>query len=136
MSENQTNTPETTGTEGAAPEVKLTRREKLLNRYNKAFAKHAELSQELQELASEINAIDLLASVNVGHEVYITVGRKEEAKEVKGVVIGVKEDEDGSKTYKVAYGSGFDSDIAVVAAGKIRLQPTPAPVEQAAEQAV
>lgn len=135
MSENQTNTPETTGTDGAAPEVKLTRREKLLNRYNKAFTKHAELSQELQELAAEINAIDLLASVNVGHEVYITVGRKEEAKEVKGVVIGVKEDEDGSKTYKVAYGSGFDSDIAVVAAGKIRLQPAQAPVEQAAEQA-
>lgn len=133
MSENQTT--ETTGTEGAAPEVKLTRREKLLNRYNKAFAKHAELSQELQELAAEINAIDLLASVNVGHEVYITVGRKDEAKEVRGVVIGVKEDEDGSKTYKVAYGQGFDSDIAVVAAGKIRLQPTPAPVEQAAEQA-
>lgn len=129
MSENQTVTTENTN-EAAAPEVKLTRREKLLARYNKLFAKHAEIATELQELAGEINAIDLLASVKEGSQVLITVGRKDEAKEVLGVVVGVKEDEDGAKTFKVGYGSGFEYDVAVVAAGKVKLPPVQ-PAEQA-----
>ena len=122
MSENQTTVPETT--EAPAP-VKLTRREKLVAKYNAAFAKHSELATQLQDLASEINAIDTLASLAPGHTVFITVGRKDEAREVSGIVVGIKEDEEGAKVVKVAYGSGFDSDIAVVPAGKIRLTATP-----------
>ncbi len=126
MSELNTNTAaETT----AAPEaVKLTRREKLLAQYNAAFAKHAELAAKLSELASEINSIDALAAVTVGSVVFVTVGRGDEAKEVEANVIGVREEEDGSKTYKVTYGSGFDADIAVVKGNKLKL-----PVVQAAE---
>lgn len=131
MSEVNTTATENTADGTAAPEVKLTRREKLLARYNKLFAKHAEIATELQELAGEINAIDLLASVKEGSSVVITVGKKDEAKEVLGTVIGVKEDEDGAKTFKVAYGSGFDSDIAVVAAGKVKLPQVAAQTEQA-----
>lgn len=126
MSELNTNTAaETT----AAPEaVKLTRREKLLAQYNTAFAKHAELAAKLQELAAEINSIDALAAVTVGSVVVVTVGRGDEAKEVEANVIGVREEEDGSKTYKVTYGSGFDADIAVVKGNKLKL-----PVAVAAE---
>ena len=119
MSELNTNTAaETT----AAPEaVKLTRREKLLAQYNTTFAKHAELAAKLQELAAEINSIDALAAVTVGSVVVVTVGRGDEAKEVEATVIGVREEEDGSKTYKVTYGSGFDADIAVVKGNKLKL---------------
>ena len=124
-----TNTAET----AAAPEaVKLTRREKLLAQYNAAFAKHAELAAKLSELASEINSIDALAAVHVGSVVIVTVGRGDDAKEVDASVIGVREEEDGSKTYKVTYGSGFDADIAVVKGNKLKLPVVPAP-EYAAE---
>ena len=128
MSELNTNTAaETTD----APEaVKLTRREKLLAQYNAAFAKHAELAAKLQELAAEINSIDALAAVTVGSVVVVTVGRGDDAKEVDAHVIGVREEEDGSKTYKVTYGSGFDADIAVVKGNKLKL-----PVAVAAEAA-
>ena len=130
MSELNTNTAaETT----AAPEaVKLTRREKLLAQYNAAFAKHAELAAKLQELAAEINSIDALAAVTVGSVVVVTVGRGDDAKEVEASVIGVREEVDGSKTYKVTYGSGFDADIAVVKGNKLKLPVVPAP-EYAAE---
>ena len=117
----------------AAPEAaKLTRREKLLAQYNAAFAKHAELAAKLQELAAEINSIDALAAVHVGSVVIVTVGRGDDAKEVDASVIGVREEEDGSKTYKVTYGSGFDADIAVVKGNKLKLPVVPAP-EAAAE---
>lgn len=115
-------------TAAAAPEVKPTRREKLLAQYNAAFAKHAELSAKLQELAAEINSIDALAAVTVGSVVIVTVGRGDDAKEVEARVIGVREEEDGSKTYKVTYGTGFDADIAVVKGNKLKL-----PVAVAAE---
>ena len=117
MSELNTNT----AAETTAPEVKLTRREKLLAQYNTAFAKHAELAAKLQELAAEINSIDALAAVTVGSVVIVTVGRGDDAKEVEASVIGVREEEDGSKTYKVTYGSGFDADIAVVKGNKLKL---------------
>ena len=126
MSELNTNTAaETTA---AAEGVKLTRREKLLAQYNTAFAKHADLAAKLQELAAEINSIDALSAVTVGSIVVVTVGRGDEAKEVEASVIGVREEEDGSKTYKVTYGSGFDADIAVVKGNKLKL-----PVAVAAE---
>lgn len=129
MSELNTNTAaEAT----AAPEVKLTRREKLLAQYNNAFAKHAELAVKLQELAAEINSIDALAAVTVGSVVIVTVGRGDDAKEVEATVIGVREEEDGSKTYKVTYGSGFDADIAVVKGNKLKL-PVAATSEASAE---
>ena len=112
----------------AAEGVKLTRREKLLAQYNTAFAKHADLAAKLQELAAEINSIDALSAVTVGSIVVVTVGRGDEAKEVEASVIGVREEEDGSKTYKVTYGSGFDADIAVVKGNKLKL-----PVAVAAE---
>lgn len=126
MSELNTDAIETTN----APEVKPTRREKLLAQYNAALTKHSELTAKLAELVEEINSIDALAAVDVGHTVIISVGKGDEAKEVEASVIGVREEEDGSKTYKVTYGSGFDADIAVVKGNKLKL-----PVAVAAEAA-
>ena len=121
---------ETTETAAAPEAVKLTRRRKLMAQYNAAFAKHAELAAKLSELTSEITSIDALSAVDVGSVVIVTVGRGDDAKEVEAGVIGVREEEDGSKTYKVAYGSGFDADIVVVKGNKLKL-----PVAVAAEAA-
>lgn len=114
---------ENTNVTTAANTVKPTRREKLLTQYQAKQTKQLALVEELNELANEINNIDALASVGVGSEVLITVGRGEESKEVLATVIGVKEEEDGSKVFKATYGTGFDADIAVVKAGRVKLPP-------------
>jgi hypothetical protein len=113
-------------TKTAAVEPKLTAREKLMAKYDKLAAKAAELTAEVNKVVEEINALDALASITVGSPVIVTIGKGESAKEVDAVVVGVKDDEDGSKVYKVQYGTGFDADIAVVKQGKITL-PVPAP---------
>lgn len=120
MSEVNTNTTETTNTEAVAEQkVKLPLRERLAQKYAAKFDRYKDLEAELIELASEIEAIDTLAAVDVGSVVNITIGKGDTAKVVTGTVIGVREDEDGTKSYKVTYGSGFDADIAVVKASKL-----------------
>lgn len=109
---------ETTNT-NTAP--KLTGRAKLVANYESSLEKYKALGVKLNELVAEINAIDALAAVTVGSKVIITVGKGEAAKEVEAVVVGVREEEDGSKTLKVQYGEGFDADIAVVKASKVKL---------------
>ena len=100
---------------------KLTGRAKLVANYESSLEKYKALGVKLNELAAEINAIDALAAVTVGSKVIVTVGKGEAAKEVEAVVVGVREEEDGSKTLKVQYGEGFDADIAVVKASKVKL---------------
>ena len=112
-----TTTQTTPATEPAKP---VSLREKLLQKYNERFAKHAALTEELQDLAAQITAIDLTASLAEGHQVQFLVSKKEEAKEVIGVIIGVKVDESGAKTFKVQYGSGFDTDVTVLPANKVK----------------
>ncbi len=119
MTETTTSTPEQT----AAPEVKLTRREKLAKNYTDKRAKFDKLSADLTAIVEEINAIDALENVAVGTAVIISIG-KGETDMVQGTVIGVKEDADGAKLYKVAYGSGFDADVKIVGSSKLKLVPT------------
>lgn len=108
-------------TESAAPEVKKTRLEKLTDTYTKKRAQFDKLSAELTEIVAEINGIQALANVQVGTKVVISVGKGESAKEVEGTVVGIREDEEGAKQYKVAYGVGFDADVKVVGASKLKL---------------
>lgn len=110
---------------------KKTRREKLAEKYNSAFARHAELAKQMQELAEEINSIDALAAVDTGTSVIVKIGRAETTQEVPGVVIGVREDEDGGKSYKVQYGIGFDADVTVVRGARIRLPSQEVPTDTA-----
>ena len=116
MSENQTNqaTEQT-----SAPEVKLSRREKLLAKYNQLFAQRAKIDETLGEIVAEINSIDALASITTGSAVTVKVGKNGAEVEHQGVVMGVREEDDGSKSYKVQYGSGFDADVVIVKANRI-----------------
>lgn len=121
----------------AAENVKLTREHKLRAKYDLLVARIAKDTETAGEVAAEINSIAALAAIGVGSAVVVKLGRKfSEEKDttrfVEGVVIGVKEEEDGSKLFKVQHGTGFEADIATVPGAALSL-PTAAPVEAAAE---
>lgn len=110
----------------AAPEVvapKLSRAEKLLARANLLAARIAKDTEDYNNIKLEIEGADRLKNVGQGSLVKVKLGRKFADKDttriVVSTVVGVKEDEEGAKQYKVAYGSGFDADIAVVTASQI-----------------
>jgi len=112
----------TNETTNAAPEVtkpKLTRVEKLQARAVLLQKRIAEDTLEYNEIANELNNLAALANLAAGTTVTIRIGRADTAREVVGLIAGVKDEEDGSKKYKVTYGSGFDADIVVVTAGQI-----------------
>lgn len=113
----------------AAPKVKLTRTEKLTKQYTDAVALIEKYTAVATEAANELRAIQELENVAEGSAVVITVGKGEAAKEVQGDVIGVKVEEDGTKLYKVAFGSGFDADHIVGTATKLKLRVAEAQAE-------
>lgn len=120
----------------AAPAVVLTREEKLRAKYATLVARIEKDTASAQEVAAEINSIAALAAIGVGSAVIVKLGRKFADKDTTrfeaATVIGVKEEEDGSKLFKVSYGSGFDADVAVVTGAALSL-PAADPVEVAAE---
>lgn len=101
---------------------KQTRREKLQAQYEAARAKFDAAAAKVNELVEEINAIDALAAVSEGSPVYVQIGKGEGPQDVPAVVLAVKEDTDGAKLYKVQYGSGFDANLVVVRAGKLKVR--------------
>jgi len=113
-------TPETEAA-ALAPKVVLTKRERLTAKYATLLAKHDAILVELHSINAEVIAIDALESVAVGTEVLVSIGRAETARTVAGTVVGVREDDNGTKSYKVQYGSGFDADIVVVKSCSIAL---------------
>lgn len=123
MSENQTTPVETTA---AAPEVKKPLRQLLQLRSDLLVLLVQRRVLLGQALAQEIGAIDALASIGEGSAVVVAIGKGETTRSVSGVVLAVREEEDGTKLYKVQYGTGFDADITVVKAGKLSLPATDA----------
>lgn len=115
-----------------AAKPKLTRLEKLTKQYADLYAKYTKVLADLQEVDTELKGIQALANIGQGSAVVISVGKGDTAKDVDGIVLAVKDDEDGPRSYKVQYGSGFDTDIAVVKAGRIKL---PAAATEAAPTA-
>lgn len=97
----------------------LTRKQKLLAKLESLQKRIASDTEKFNELRNEYDMIDKLDNVSVGTKVVIKQGRAETTREVQGVVIAVKHDEDGTAKYKVQYGEGFDADIAVVHAAGI-----------------
>lgn len=90
-------------------------------RLQKLKQKLEELPNEIAELEAEIASASLLASAGVNTQVTLTLGKGETLRTVPGVIIAVRDEEDGSRLYRVAYGSGFDADVVTVTARKIRL---------------
>ena len=112
--------------------VKLTREEKLVAKLNQLAARINSDTEKYNEVKAELDNIAALAAIGQGSAVIVKLGRKFADKDttrfVNGVVIGVKEEEDGSKLYKVSHGVGFEADIAVVTGAALSLpQPEAAP---------
>lgn len=80
--------------------------------------------EKLAELIAERDNADRLSGVVVGTHVSIKLGRKFKDKDttrvVPGVVVAVKEDDDGDKLLKVQIGDGFDAEYVVVGLGAIQ----------------
>lgn len=84
----------------------------------------ADDSEKLAELIAERDNADRLSGVGAGTHVTIKLGRKFKDKDttrvVPGVVVAVKEDDDGDKLLKVQIGDGFDAEYVVVGLGAIQ----------------
>ena len=84
----------------------------------------ADDSEKLAELIAERDNADRLSGVVAGTHVSIKLGRKFKDKDttrvVPGVVVAVKEDDDGDKLLKVQIGDGFDAEYVVVGLGAIQ----------------
>lgn len=115
---------ETTNTV-AVETVKLSREEKLVAKLNTLAARINKDTESYNEIKAELDNLAAHAAIDVGSAVVIKLGRKFADKDTTrfelGTVIGVKEEEDGSKLYKVSYGVGFDADIAVVTGAALSL---------------
>ena len=108
--------------------VVLTREQKLQAKYEMLVKRIATDTEKANEIAAELNSAAALAAVDTGSNVIVKLGRKFADKDttrfVEAVVVAVKVEEDGTKLYKVQYGTGFDADITVVKAGKLSLPAT------------
>ena len=84
----------------------------------------ADDSEKLAELIAERDNADRFSGVVAGTHVTIKLGRKFKDKDttrvVPGVVVAVKEDDDGDKLLKVQIGDGFDAEYVVVGLGAIQ----------------
>jgi hypothetical protein len=111
----------------------LTREQKIVAKVETLKARIAADTLKVNELVEEYNSIAALAAIDVGSAVVVKLGRKFADKDTtrfeNAVVIGVKEEEDGSKLYKVSYGVGFEADIAIVGGAALSL-----PVAEAAAE--
>ena len=105
--------------------VVLTREQKLQAKYETLVKRIAADTEKANEIAAELNSAAALAAVDTGSNVIVKLGRKFADKDttrfVEAVVVAVRVEEDGTKLYKVQYGSGFDAEIAVVGAASISL---------------
>lgn len=117
----------------AVETVKLTREQKIAAKLDVLKKRIEKDTADFNELAAELNNIAALAAIGEGSAVVVKLGRKFADKDttryVNGVVIGVKEEEDGSKLYKVSHGVGFEADIAVVTGAALYL-PVAEPVAE------
>lgn len=79
---------------------------------------------KLEELIAERDNAERLSGVGAGTHVSIKLGRKFKDKDttriVAGVVVAVKEDDDGDKLLKVQVGDGFDAEYVVVGLGAVQ----------------
>ena len=109
----------------AVETVKLTREQKIAAKLDVLKKRIEKDTADFTELAAELNNIAALAAIGEGSAVVVKLGRKFADKDTTrfepAVVIGVKEEEDGSKLYKVSYGVGFEADVAVVGGAALSL---------------
>lgn len=79
---------------------------------------------KLAEFIAERDNAERLAGVTAGTHVAVKLGRKFKDKDttrvVPGIVVAVKEDDDGDKLLKVQVGDGFDAEYVIVGLGAVQ----------------
>jgi hypothetical protein len=103
----------------ATPEVKLTRSEKLAAQIVTLEKRIAADTAKVEEVKAELEVTERLASVGVGTLIVAKLGRAETARSVDAEVLGVKDDENGARRYKISFGEGFDADTVVIQPAQI-----------------
>lgn len=115
----------TTENQAAVPTAPKTREEKLRDKAAMLRARIEADTEKYHEVTNELNNITALASIREGAIVIVKLGRKFADKDTtrfeQATVVAVREEEDGSKQYKVQYGEGWDAEVAVVGASAISL---------------
>lgn len=111
-------TVDTTATQAEAKPV-LTRAEKYAARVVTLEKRIAKDTEDLAALRIEIETSTKLDSVVAGTAIVARIGRADTSKEVAARVQGVKEDESGSRRYKIVFGEGFDVETVVIQPAQI-----------------
>lgn len=104
---------------GTVVEVKLTRAEKLAKQVATLEKRIADDTAKLAEVKQEIETSERLSSVGVGTLITAKLGRAETTREVKAEVLGVKDEDNGARRYKISFGEGFDADIQIIQPSQI-----------------
>lgn len=103
-------------TETTAP--KLTYAEKLQSSISALYTRISADTGKYNALTAELANLQAIESLNTGDSVTVKTGRKFSDKDTTkvrpGVVLGVKVDENGKRSFKVQVGAGFEADIVVV----------------------
>jgi hypothetical protein len=107
---------------GVAAEVvkpTLTRAQKQAAQIEVLEKRIAADTAKLAEVKLDIETASRLDGVVAGSAIIARIGRAETSKEVAARVLGIKEDDNGSRRYKIAFGEGFDADAAIIQASQI-----------------
>jgi hypothetical protein len=106
--------------EGAAPVLApKSRKDKLAERIATLTKRISADTVALADAQAQFDSVDRLSNIAEGSQVTIRIGRAETSKEVQGVITGIKEEDNGSRRFKVYYGSGFDADTVVIQESQI-----------------
>lgn len=117
----------------------LTYAQKLSKRVTDLHAKIVKDTELFNTLNAELAGIAAIENLQAGAAVVVKTGRKFQDKDTTqirdGVVLGIKTDDAGKRTFKVQVGSGFDADVVVVDSSAITIKAVE-PTEDAAAAAV
>lgn len=130
----------TENTNATTPATPLTYAQKLAKRVTDLHAKIVKDTETYNALNTELAGIAAIENLQAGAVVSVKTGRKFADKDTTqvrdGVVLGIKTDDAGKRSFKVQVGAGFDADVVVVDSSAITVkavEATVAPEGEAAE---
>lgn len=129
---------ETTNVTTAA--TPLTYAQKLAKRVTDLHANIVKQTELYNTLNAELAGIAAIENLQAGAAVSVKTGRKFADKDTTqirdGVVLGIKTDDSGKRSFKVQVGAGFDADVVVVDSSAITVKPVAAVDADAAAEGV
>jgi hypothetical protein len=103
----------------AAVATVLTRAEKYAKTIATLETRIAADTAKLAEVKQEAETAAKLSGVAVNSVVVAKLGRAETTREVLARVVGVKEEDNGSRKFKILFGEGLDTDTVIIQESQI-----------------